>query len=114
MTKCGRQGRRIAGHDQLLFLGDAFMLGASPGLISSGVAPDFDVSAGRDSGVARSVVIAGMHPGRAGRLVRTSDSRVPTSAMARSSHDRPRAPAASSLIVTVAVKPETSGTPGGT
>src|SRR5215470_13355489 len=54
------------GHDQLLFLGDAFMLGASPGLICSGVAAGFAVSSGSDTGVACSVVVAGMHPGRAG------------------------------------------------
>ena len=60
----------IVGHDQLLFFGGAFMLGASPGLISSGVAA-FTVSAGRDSGVARSVVVAGMHPGRAGADAQT-------------------------------------------
>ena len=104
----------MAWRPQRPFLGDVFMLGASPGLISSGVALDFAASAGRDSGVACSVVIAGMHPGLAGGLIRTSDSRVATSAMARSSQDRPWAPTASSLIVTVAVKPETSGTPGGT
>jgi hypothetical protein len=104
----------IVGRNQLLFLGGAFTLGASPGLISSGVAADFAVSAGRTSGVARSLVVAGMHPGRAGGPVRTSDSRVPTSAKARSSHDRSWAPTACSLIVTVAVKPETSGTPAGT
>jgi hypothetical protein len=74
----------IVGHDQLLFLGDAFMLGASPGLICSGVAVDFVVSTGRDSGVACSVVIAGMHPGRAGGLIRTSDKRLSTAARARS------------------------------
>ena len=74
-------------NDQILFLGDAFMLGASPGLICSGVASGFAVSTGRDSGVARSVVVAGMQPGRAGGLIRTSDSRVVTSAMARSSQD---------------------------
>jgi hypothetical protein len=49
----------IVGHDQLLFLGDAFMLGAGPGLICSGVARDFAVSTGRASGAARSVVVAG-------------------------------------------------------
>jgi len=39
-------------------------------VISSGVAA-FTVSAGRDSGVARSVVVAGMHPGRAGADAQT-------------------------------------------
>src|SRR5271165_4236390 len=104
----------IVGRDQLLFLGDLAMPGARPGLISSGVAADFAVSPGRNCGVARSVVDAGIHPGRAGGLIRTSDSRVATSATVRSSQGRPWAPTAPSLIVTVAVKPETSGTPGGT
>src|SRR6516165_4387935 len=102
------------GHDQLLFRGGAFMLGASPGLICSGVAPDFAVFTGRDSGVACSVVVAGMHPGLAGGLMRTSDKRVSVAAMARASQDWPSAPPISSLIVTVALKPETSGMPGGT
>ena len=90
------------------------MPGASPGLISSGVAADFAVSPGRNSGVARSVVIAGIHPGRAGGPVRTSESRVLNFREGAVEPGSTWGPSASSLIVTVAVKPETSGTPGGT
>jgi hypothetical protein len=43
----------VVGHDQLLFLGNAFMLGASPGLICSGVAPDFAVSTAAISSIMR-------------------------------------------------------------
>src|SRR6516165_11004255 len=50
----------IVRHDQLLFLGDALMPGARPGLICSGVGTDFSSSTGSDAGVARSVVVAGM------------------------------------------------------
>jgi hypothetical protein len=41
------------------------MLGARPGLICSGVDADFSLATGKDSVIARSVVVAGMHPGRA-------------------------------------------------
>src|SRR6516162_3781537 len=74
----------IVRHDQLLFLGDALMPGARPGLICSGVGTDFGSSTGSDAGVARSVVVAGMHPGRAGGPSSTSKSRVTISATARS------------------------------
>src|SRR5215510_9609418 len=114
LRRCFASARgQFVWHDQLLFLGDAFMLGASPGLICSGVAPDVAVSVGRVSGVACSVVVEGMHPGRAGGPSSTSESRVLTAATARSNQVLPLASLASS-IVTVAVMPETSGMPGGT
>jgi hypothetical protein len=66
-------------------LGDAPMLGARPGLSCSGVGASFSSYAGRDSVVARSVVVAGMHPGRAGGPLMTSESRVSTAEIARAS-----------------------------
>ena len=94
LVQPGKRGGKemIIGHGGELrpvcaLLGGAFMLGASPGLISSGDVPGFTVSAGRDSGVARSVVVAGMHPGLAGGLMRTSDNRVSIAAMARAGQD---------------------------
>src|SRR5438876_896424 len=104
----------IVGHDQLrLFLGDASRLGASPGLICSGLGAGFCLSTGMDSGFARSVVVAGMHPGRAGGPLSTSDNLASTAAIARSSQGR-RSMLVGSMTVTVAVIPETSGMPGGT
>jgi hypothetical protein len=104
----------IARARQLPALGEALMLGASPGLICSGVASGIAVSTVRDSGIVCSVVVAGMHPGLAGGPIRISESLVATAATARRGQDRWSPPAASSSIVTVAVRPETSGTPGGT
>src|SRR5260370_41436025 len=88
------------------------MLGARPGLICSGVEGDFSLATGKDSVLARSLVIAGMHPGRAGGPLRTSESRVSTAEIARPSQVPSFVPVAF-LIVTVAVMPETSGMPGG-
>jgi hypothetical protein len=50
---------------------------------------DFAVSSRSDSGVDRSVVVAGMHPGWAGGPSSTSESRVSTPAIARLSQVRP-------------------------
>ncbi len=58
------------------FLGEASMLGARPGLSCSGEGAVFSAGNGRDLVVARSVVIAGMHPGRrVGGPFMTSESR---------------------------------------
>src|SRR5271154_4721872 len=96
-----------------LFFGDPATLGARPGLSWSGAGADSSLSTGSDVGFARSVVVAGMQAGRAGGPSNTSETCALTAAIVRSSQASRLAPSAT-FAVTVAVMPETRGTPAGT
>src|SRR5215831_659379 len=63
--------------------GETFKPGAKPGLISSGVRLGCAWAAGSDCVGPRSVVIAGMHPGRPDGPLKTSERLVVTSRLKR-------------------------------